>query len=583
MESDAKYTVQSLFQLGFRNWKDFKYSIVDFALETAFRTLILYLINEVVISSDTELDAMAVTAMLVLVMKVVMEMCYMLLHPYVLDERIRLADRVTTEVDRKFSRANNSWKEKYTNEDQKRSLIDVHKNFVGITISFSKWIVGICSWIGIIVVVTLQIDLLITIAIVVCVFIVFRISVILKKEADDSSAHLVEKVEKHELDIDNQFSQRTNVNHYNTTFSSLIGRENTNPVMGLSELSRVWEIDGLLLAKVGNKIRMIESGMICSMLFYLYYVGNRTAFLFVMMNQSRIFEVIEVVTNMQTEIMHTKDRLSKCIEMLNDLPHESLYSTHLSPTDVNDCELVIESIERRFGINKIMRYKGNPIQIDLSKRGVILLDGKEGCGKSLTFNTLAGFYDDKMACVVKLGNNYLENGFRDLIGKYVYIWQDIMGTFSNNAKNTVTLSAQDLFPNGTYHTIKNFLIPYRLHDKLPTDLTKAFTANEDGEINEMALSFGQKQALLIASQIWFTKQINNIKMLFLDEPERNISLETIKSIIDSILDEDFNGTIFLVTHSEELKTYLATNHHLKQKWQFRDPLNNVHSFTVQTY
>ena len=114
-----------------------------------------------------------------------------------------------------------------------------------------------------------------------------------------------------------------------------------------------------------------------------------------------------------------------------------------------------------------------------------------------------------------------------------------------NKKNTITLSLSELFPDGSYTEIFYFLSNFDMSHKIPKDITKHISNDERG------LSPGETQSIVLASQIWKALKLKT-KILLLDEPERNIDLDTVKKIFN-MLNTCFDGTIFLITHLPDLK------------------------------
>ena len=107
--------------------------------------------------------------------------------------------------------------------------------------------------------------------------------------------------------------------------------------------------------------------------------------------------------------------------------------------------------------------------------------------------------------------------------------------------------------------------------KMPSTLT------EPVSLDERSLSPGETQSIVIASQIWKAIKLNS-KLLLLDEPERNIDLDTVKKFFDMI-NGVFDGTIVLITHLPELKNYLRP--HIKEIWAYEPNNGSDLSFSVQ--
>lgn len=132
------------------------------------------------------------------------------------------------------------------------------------------------------------------------------------------------------------------------------------------------------------------------------------------------------------------------------------------------------------------------------------------------------------------------------------------------------MTLNELFPKGSYNEVSTFLANFDLLHKMPKNLDTIISLDERG------LSPGETQSLDLASQLWKAKQLNS-PFLLLDEPERNIDLETVKKIFDNILCM-YDGIIFLTTHLPDLKIYLQQ--HIKETWNYKPNNGCDLSFTI---
>ena len=293
--------------------------------------------------------------------------------------------------------------------------------------------------------------------------------------------------------------------------------------------------------------------------------------LFVIINKDKIFGLMKCIRTFTEVSDIVGGRLITSYKMIDSII-ESFDSIPDTNADINTPnEITIIDINRKITKDITLKYNGK-IVIDLNKKGIILLDGMKGCGKSVTLDFIAGMYDGNVTNGVFVDGNIQQDEFRSLSNNRIYIRQCIGDDYRMNRKNTITMTLSELFPGGSHETISEFLEIFGVSNKIPQDINTGISDNEKG------ISPGQIQSIVLASQLWkvFILKVN---LLLLDEPERNIDFETVKKIFD-MLHEKFEGTIILITHSNELKTYLKENKAIKQSWVYENNTNML-SFTVK--
>ena len=234
--------------------------------------------------------------------------------------------------------------------------------------------------------------------------------------------------------------------------------------------------------------------------------------------------------------------------------------------------ILIKNINKKVSDNIYLKYNGF-ITIDLRSPGIILLDGQKGCGKSVTMDILAGFYDYTVTDYLFIDNYKALDEFRCMYKHRVYIRQTIADDYRSNKSNTITMNLRELFSNSTYDEIKIFLSDFNILNKIPQDMVTPISKDERG------LSPGELQTFILASQIWKFTQMN-VPLLLCDEPERNIDFETVKKIfrkVNQIMIEK-KCTIILITHSDLLKNYIQPM--IKQIWKYHPNENGELGFEV---
>lgn len=335
-----------------------------------------------------------------------------------------------------------------------------------------------------------------------------------------------------------------------------------NPVKGLVESINLWDKRNIRTLKTNMTINIIRQLIIAALILYLY--NDRSLIIFIIINGSKLFGFLDSIRGIIEITNISKSRTIASFNMLDELSKLSI-SNKNNNSDFRKEGMLLDI--QIIGLNRVVThdvrlYYDGIIKINSKQDRIILLDGNKGAGKSLTMDTLAGFYDGHVTKLYVNGK-IVPDELRSLGNHRLYVRQCLMDEYRDNQFNTIIMSIDQLFPNNLLNDIeiflKNFGIDYhRLVSKI---------ANR----NERSLSPGEIQSVLLASQIWKAIKLN-VRLLFLDEPERNIDFHSVKRIFKSILGT-FKGTIVLITHSTELKRQLEP--YITQRWNFKKFANNM--------
>ena len=254
-------------------------------------------------------------------------------------------------------------------------------------------------------------------------------------------------------------------------------------------------------------------------------------------NMKELFEMIQSINNQEQEVMK--------------IIYDDSDDIHLNQDD----SITIKNINYEIKNTTTDKISKKITCDELSfkiKKGIILLNGRTGAGKSLTTKILAGLYDDNI-CEVYHNKEKIRT-FDQFKNSRVIISQKIAEDYTYNG--SIKINLQNLYPNGTYRGILDYLGNFNLEHKIPD--------NFDDKFNDK-LSGGERQRVAISSCLWKIFKNPNIKYLIIDEPEKGLDEPTCIKIMNYIIN-NFNGLVFLITHNEKVKNDFAKN--ILQKWDF---------------
>jgi len=209
------------------------------------------------------------------------------------------------------------------------------------------------------------------------------------------------------------------------------------------------------------------------------------------------------------------------------------------------------SKEYKLGLNTLKVLKG--INLTVNKGEVLGVVGPSGAGKSTLLHLLGGLDEPTAGKVTLDGKDISElddNARAQLRNKYfgfVFQFYHLLPEF--NAMENVMLPA----------VIKNSETKMKIKERA-SDLLKRCGLSERLYHRPSELSGGEQQRVAVARAL-----INIPKILFCDEPTGNLDTNTglqIKSLLWQ-LNRDFNTTLVVVTHDNELVKDATRIIHLK--------------------
>jgi ATPase subunit of ABC transporter with duplicated ATPase domains len=303
---------------------------------------------------------------------------------------------------------------------------------------------------------------------------------------------------------------------------------------------------------------------------FLIRTGNMKLVVFVILYNSRMFGFIDVVKQIEEVKTIGGGKLAPAFKMLEDAYKMAttnvVHPLHFCPT-----VLTIDKIYYKVTDSLRLTYDGElTISLMPDKCRIVLLSGKKGCGKTTTMTVLAGNYDGNITSGVYADSVRLHNEMREFREHYVHVRQCMIDGYRANRHNTITCTLEQLFPDGSYQQIKDFLTHFDLVHKMPSDTVTRISTSET------SLSPGETQAYMLASELW--KAFNlKVPLLLLDEPERSVDVDTIKKIFALML-KLHKGTVFLITHSDVLKDHLRDC--IVQCWKYKENEGGDLTFTI---
>ena len=500
-------------------------------------------------------------------------------------ERTRIAENITSKVNELFLQAPYKWKNQNTNNSQKETIREMFYAYDQMTFMISFVIRTFINTV-IFLVISLTTNFVIPLVIVPGSYVIYKLKKHMSTKISEWDKQMGDKMTKLDIEFANQCATRVDI-QYNPSYANLCNKNKYDPINGLVTKSDVWDERHIALDKVNTLMDLIRNAVTLVLSAYLWYVGQFRSILFVIVNSHTLFGFLEVKSKLDEVRDLAGSRLVTSFVMFDSLvevygDHNKLQciSTSSCTTDDYDekvCLLIdsscdLQAVAHNYGINSISQIVINNIHAKISdalslsyngtitiNKGIVLLNGKKGSGKSVTVDLIAGFYDGHVTDGITInGVHQMPNEFRDLQKNRVYVRQ-IMDEYKANKKNTVYMSLAELFPNGTLEEIGRFLKEFDLLHKIPKNLDSPVSTNE------RELSPGETQALVLASQLWKTTVLQK-GILLLDEPERNIDFDTVKNIFDKVVLK-FDGIIFLITHNDQLKQYIKS--YIKQVWNYK--------------
>ena len=200
-------------------------------------------------------------------------------------------------------------------------------------------------------------------------------------------------------------------------------------------------------------------------------------------------------------------------------------------------QLSLNNVSFSYGNKKVF----NCINIIFPEKGLSVVKGESGTGKSTLIKLILRFYDPSSGCIYIGDKEYKEidvNTLRNYIG---LVSQDTV-LFNMSIKDNIRF----VNPSITDEEIVELCKKVNIHDNI-----SSFELGYDTVINEkINLSGGEKQRLYIAMVL-----ARKAKILILDEPTSALDVMNSKIILDIIRDISKDKLVILITHKDDVLEY----------------------------
>ena len=287
--------------------------------------------------------------------------------------------------------------------------------------------------------------------------------------------------------------------------------------------------------------------------------------------EHRLYYLMDLVDR----VIYMKDgRISKdySIEEFKDISDKKLHemglrSSHIPKFESKDIEYTNEIALDNFCVyyNKVVGLEIN--HLDLPRKHIIGILGKNGAGKSTFANCLCGIAEESTGIMTLEGKSY---DSKERLKKCFMVMQDVNHQlFTESVKEEILLSIEN---------------DENKEEKVD-EICKKLNLMDFIDCHPMSLSGGQKQRVAIASAIASDRTI-----LILDEPTSGLDFKNMKEVSNEMMRLKEDGkTIFIITHDPELVEcccdYFMFMENGKAKWHgIKDEKNmgKIREFFDQT-
>lgn len=571
-------TFWGLYLIGISTVFDVKYSIGKLLLSFCLQYVISYYTNIITLNTVELGDKILAVIVIICVVRIVHNIISYYIEKNTLIEHLKISQKITNYVNELYFTAPQAWKNKNGNASQKESLQHIFFSYNNITSSIINTLSAMIDAV-IILLIAFNNDWFICVIIMVSSYTMFKIKKRLNTELSELNKKMGTKMNEASLINSNQFTNRADL-RYSLNYKDILTTEQYDPVCGFLQTEQMWNNRNALAYRSNAIINTMRNVIIAILCAYLYYIEKPELIIFVVINNYTLFGFVNIVIGLEEIQNMSGGRLASSFKMIDDLVDVNTNYNYFEIKEIkNSVNIVVSRKIKKIVINNIEKAITEDINLKYSgklvikfKKGIISLEGPKGCGKSVTMDIIAGLYDDCITDGVYADDIRLPNEFRDLAGSRGYVTQCVADNYKFNKKNTVCMTLKELFPNGTYDEIRDFLEHFDMTHKIPNNLVTAVSTEERG------LSPGETQSIVVASQLWKSMQVG-ASFLLLDEIERNIDFATVKKIFAKILDM-FDGPILLITHLPDLKVYLEE--HIREVWKYKQNDGGELSFVVES-
>lgn len=608
------------YDYGFENpFRYMRFTIINVLLCLCIETTISMYVNKLLIRpSNDEItpDAALVIISILFAGKFIKTIMRHVLYLKLDKERMRIPQNIATNIADLYTSAPYQWKSKNASISQRNSIRELFYAYTQVSHMFGNVLQSSIDFI-IVICASFYFNISMGIFIILGNFLLLIVQRYLSIDIEKMNRGIGDLCNDAHNKFSNQFANRCDIS-YNSRYSEFLKETDYNIVDGMVESQTVWIKRQVLANKniVYNEI--IQSFILGGIIVNLYMTNGMEYVPFIVLYNGRLFAMTDIVSGFRTTANIENSHLSETYEMIRQLydmsPRSipktySLYKhiqncfhyrkyRHLKhksiPDDddalelsimvensvhlTNNSTIYIKNINQSVNDNITLVYNGEiTIKPSPDKCSIVLLNGPKGCGKSVTMDILAGLYDRTITDIFEIdGKDARNHGeFRAIQPYRIYMRQCVLDDFKANRFNTIIMTIHQLFPRIHSHTeFEAFIKPFNILHKLPNDYDVQISRDERG------LSPGESQTLMLASNIWKALTLK-IPIVLLDEPERNIDIDNIKSIF-AYITRNYSGVLFLITHMYELKQFISPN--VRMEFVYSDGIKDANTGkTVLTF
>jgi len=613
------------YDYGFENpFRYMRFTIINVVLCLCIETIISVYVNKLLIRHSTDEitpDAALFIISILFAGKFIKTFMRYILYQKLDKERTSIPRNIATNVAELYMAAPYQWKSKNANISQRNSIRELFYAYTQVSHMFSNVLQSSIDFI-IVICASFYFNISMGFFIIIGNFLLLVVQRYLSAEIEKMNKGIGDLCNEAHNKFSNQFANRCDI-AYNPRYGDFLKEMDYNIVNGMMESQSVWITRQVVANKNTVYNEIIQSFILGGIIVHLYMTNGMKYLPFIILYNGRLFGLTDIVTGFRTTANIENSHLSETYEMMNQLydmsprsiPQKyslresitqyvrSLFHSrkyrHLKQKSIvgddiddalssvlidspiqftNNSTIYIKNMNQRVNDNITLVYHGEiTIKPSHDKCSIVLLNGPKGCGKSVTMDILAGLYDKSITDSFEIdGKDVRSYGeFRAIQPYRIYMRQCVLDDFKANRFNTIIMTIRQLFPRIHSHDeFQLFMKPFNILHKLPTDYDAQISRDERG------LSPGESQTLMLASNIWKALTLK-IPILLLDEPERNIDIDNIKSIFTYIT-RHYYGVLFLITHMTELKQFISSN--VRMEFIYNDGIKDVNTDnTVLTF
>jgi len=206
--------------------------------------------------------------------------------------------------------------------------------------------------------------------------------------------------------------------------------------------------------------------------------------------------------------------------------------------------LVVNSLKKTYHIGEIEINALNGVSFAVFPGEFILLKGTSGSGKTTLLNLIGGLDSITSGTIHLEGRNLAEMTDKEL----TTVRRERLGFIFQFFNLIPVLTAYE----NVELPLKVLKVPKQERKERITTIFKRLMMEDRMDNKPDQLSGGQQQRVAIARALAIDPAI-----ILADEPTGNLDSETTKNIMESLvrLNQEFNKTIIMVTHEENLTKY----------------------------